>query len=311
MGGFEVRSVFIPFTKLDVCLGLGVRVNGEMFKLFKEEVDCHIRRLFDTIDESVHNVYEQLQKRIKGDEVADGRDKKDHTVIWLVVYLHYRYILMLVTKNKLAKTKSSLAIILHWMHVKVGEAEVEKAFSSNEVITKVYVRKEEMSIEIVKEALDGHHNAKVKDNLHRRSIADIVSENEALRAIIVDQEVSIAKLKKVVEKLQMFRAKKRKRKEDYILGDDFRSRILQKDNQIVLYGVGKSNSEKGSDIFRDVVGKFYIEKTGDVLGDEEMDMQKSDMYTCLKAQPRKRVKSVSLKTPWTRLDRKNRSALNS
>ncbi|BAT79024.1 hypothetical protein VIGAN_02181600, partial [Vigna angularis var. angularis] len=34
-GGFEVRSVFIPFTKLNVCLGLGVRVNGDMFKLFK------------------------------------------------------------------------------------------------------------------------------------------------------------------------------------------------------------------------------------------------------------------------------------
>ncbi|WVY95891.1 hypothetical protein V8G54_028042 [Vigna mungo] len=237
------------------------------------------------------------------------------------------------------------------MHVKHGEVQVEKAFSSNEVITEVYVSKEEMSIEIVKEALDGHHNARVNDNLHRRSIADIVAKNEALRAIIVDQEVSIAKLEKVVEKLQMFRAKKRQRKvydattpfkksksekdddistddvgnsnskEDYMLGDDFGSRILQKDNQIVLYNVGKSNlekdfemegdvgksnSDKGSDIFRDVVGKIYIEKVGDVLGDEEMEIQKSDMYTRLKAQPRKLVKSVSLKTPWTRLDRKKR-----
>ncbi|WVZ19162.1 hypothetical protein V8G54_006484, partial [Vigna mungo] len=70
-GGFEVRCVFIPFTKLDVCLCLGVRVNGQMFKLFKDEVDCHSRRLFDTSDVSVENVYEQLQNRLKGDEVDD------------------------------------------------------------------------------------------------------------------------------------------------------------------------------------------------------------------------------------------------
>ncbi|KAG2396848.1 ATP-citrate synthase beta chain protein [Vigna angularis] len=73
-----------------------------------------------------------------------------------------------------------------------------------------------------------------------------------------------------------------------------------------MEGVGKSNSEKASDIIRDVVSKIYNEKVGDVLGDEKMDIQNSDMYTRLKAQPMKRVKNVALKTPWTRLDRKNR-----
>ncbi|BAT74893.1 hypothetical protein VIGAN_01266600 [Vigna angularis var. angularis] len=42
-----------------------------MFKLFKEEVDCYSRRLFDTNDVTIHHVYEELQKHIKGDEVAD------------------------------------------------------------------------------------------------------------------------------------------------------------------------------------------------------------------------------------------------
>ncbi|WVY89919.1 hypothetical protein V8G54_035433 [Vigna mungo] len=101
-------------------------------------------------------------------------------------------------------------------------------------------------------------------------------------------------------------------KQDSMLGDDFGSRILEKDNQIVLYDVGKSNSEKDFDmegdvgksnsekashIIRVVVGNIYNEKAGNVLGDEKMDIQKSDMYTRLKAQPRKRVKNVSFKTP--------------
>ncbi|WVZ02384.1 hypothetical protein V8G54_023190, partial [Vigna mungo] len=377
-GGFEVRSIFIPFTKLDVCLGLGVRVNGEMFKLFKEEVDCHTRRLFDTNDVSVDNVYEQLQNCIKGGEVADvcrlylllglseflfsNRGGKVHLGLFQLLDdlscigkynwggVIYEYLVsslcdaalcvgntqkrshchvdgcifalqiwamehVLFGQNKLAKTKTCIPRILHWMHVRVGEAEVEKAFSSNEVITEVYVSKEEMYIEIVKEAIDGDNNIRVKDNLHRRSIADIVAENEALRTIIVDQEVSIAKLEKEVEKLQMIHAKKRQpkvydgrtpvknsnSKGDYKLDEEFRGTILHKDNEIVLYSAWKSNSEKGDD-----VGNIDIEKDGDDLVHEEILIQNSDMYTRLKAQPRKRVKSVSLKTPWTKLDRKNR-----
>ncbi|WVZ02890.1 hypothetical protein V8G54_023696, partial [Vigna mungo] len=49
-GGIQVRSAFIPFTKLDVCLGLEVKVDGERFKLFKEDVDSHTGRLFDRTD---------------------------------------------------------------------------------------------------------------------------------------------------------------------------------------------------------------------------------------------------------------------
>ncbi|XP_052731173.1 uncharacterized protein LOC128195970 [Vigna angularis] len=113
---------------------------------------------------------------------------------------------VLFGQKKLAKRKSCLPRILHWIHVKVGEAEVEKAFFCNEIITEVYVTKEEMATEIVKEALDGHHNARVKQNYKRKSLADIVVENEALRAIIGDQEASIVELEKLVEKLQMFAA---------------------------------------------------------------------------------------------------------
>ncbi|KOM27182.1 hypothetical protein LR48_Vigan404s003300 [Vigna angularis] len=167
-----------------------------------------------------------------------------------------------------------------------------------------------MYTEIVKEALDGHHNAGLKENLQRRSMADIVGENEALLAIIVDQEASIGKLEKMVDKLEIFVAQKRKQADD-------------EDYEVVVSSVGKSNSKKESkikgdddveksnsekifDVTLDVGGKSFNEKGGDVLGNEEMDTEKSDMYTRLKAQPRKRVRSVLLKTPWTRLDRKNR-----
>ncbi|KAG2391600.1 hypothetical protein LR48_Vigan10g277000 [Vigna angularis] len=185
---------------------------------------------------------------------------------------------------------------------------------------------------IVKEALDGHHNGRLKENLQRRSMAHIVAENEALLAIIVDQEASIAKLEKLVEKLEMFVAQKRQRaddvgnsnsKKDYdMLVDDFGTNNSQEDYEVVVSSVGKSNSKKESeiegddveksnsenifDVTRDGVGKSFNEKGGDVLGNEEMVTEKSDMYTRLKAQRRKRVKSLVLKTPWTRLDRKNR-----
>ncbi|KOM57644.1 hypothetical protein LR48_Vigan11g067700 [Vigna angularis] len=238
---------------------------------------------------------------------------------------------VLFGQKKLAKRKSCLPIILHWIHIKVGEAEVERAFFCNEIITEVYVTKEEMAIEIVKEALDGHHNARVKQNYGRKSLADVVAENEALRAIIGDQEASIVKLDKLVEKLQMFAAQKRQwfadvgncySNKDYdMVVDAFGTTNLEEDYEVLLSSIEKSNSkkelqmqgddveksnfEKVFDITPDGVGKSVHEESGGVLGNEEMGIEKSDMYTRLKAQPRKHVKSLALKTPWTRLDRKN------
>ncbi|KOM34785.1 hypothetical protein LR48_Vigan02g093500 [Vigna angularis] len=96
--------------------------------------------------------------------------------------------------------------------------------------------------------------------------------------------------------------------------------FLPEHYEVVVSSIGKSNSKKESEIEGDrveksnfenvfdvtpAVGKGFIENVGDVLGHAEMDTEKSDMYTRLKAQPRKRVRSVLLKTPWTRLDRKN------
>ncbi|KAG2396509.1 uncharacterized protein HKW66_Vig0227840 [Vigna angularis] len=69
-GGIQFRYAFIPFTKLDVCLGLEVRVDEERFELFKEDVDSHTRRLFDRTDVCLGNVYEELEKRLKGTKVV-------------------------------------------------------------------------------------------------------------------------------------------------------------------------------------------------------------------------------------------------
>ncbi|KOM50395.1 hypothetical protein LR48_Vigan08g122200 [Vigna angularis] len=200
---------------------------------------------------------------------------------------------VLFGQKKLAKRKSCLPRILYWIHVKVGEAEVEKAFFCNEIITEVYVIKEEMAREIVKEALDGHHNARVKQNYGRKCLADIVAENEALRAIIdydmVVDAFGTTNSEEDYEVLLSSVGKSNSKKELQMQGDD----------------VEKSNFEKVFDITPDSVGKSVHEESGDVLGNEEMAIEKSNMYTRLKAQPRKRVKSLALKTPWTRLDRKN------
>ncbi|KAG2403080.1 uncharacterized protein HKW66_Vig0183660 [Vigna angularis] len=223
------------------------------------------------------------------------RQKRSHFHVVGCVFALQIWVMehVLFGQKKLAKRKSCLPRILHWIHVKVGEAEVEKAFFCNEIITEVYVTKEEMATEIVKEALDGHHNARVKQNYKRKSLADIVVENEALRAIIdydmVVDAFGTTNSEEDYEVLLSSVGKSNSKKELQMQGDD----------------VEKSNFEKVFDITPDGVVKSVHEESGDVLGNEEMDIEKSNMYTRLKAQPRKRVKSLALKTPWTRLDKKN------
>ncbi|KAG2403206.1 uncharacterized protein HKW66_Vig0184920 [Vigna angularis] len=71
-----------------------------------------------------------------------------------------------------------------------------------------------MRTDIVKEAFDGHHNGRVKNNFQSQCLSDIVVEKKALVGIIIEKEDSIAKLEKVVEKLGMFLAQKRQQKVD-------------------------------------------------------------------------------------------------
>lgn len=47
-GAFKIRSVFVPFSLLDVCLGLGLRVVGEKVDLEDNYVGSHCRALFST-----------------------------------------------------------------------------------------------------------------------------------------------------------------------------------------------------------------------------------------------------------------------
>ncbi|WVZ06997.1 hypothetical protein V8G54_020343 [Vigna mungo] len=139
-----------------------------------------------TIDVSVHNVYEELEKRLKGREVVD-------------------------------------------------------------VITEVFVSSEEMCNHIAKEAFHGHHNGRVKKNIQRECLFDLIVEKQALVVMVVGQENSIVKLEKVVEKLKC---------------------LLHRGNG----------------------------RAADVLVEEDMDKEKSDLYTRLRALPWKCVKNVVLRT---------------
>lgn len=116
-------------------------------------------------------------------------------------------------------------------------------FCFEQFITEVYVTKEKMSTKIVKEVLDGHHNARVNDNLHRRYMIDIVAKVEVLRPIIVDKEFSIAKLEKVVEKLQMFSAQKKQLKV-YDMFTLFKKSKSNKDDDISTDDVGNQIQSK-------------------------------------------------------------------
>ncbi|KAG2371922.1 uncharacterized protein HKW66_Vig0240430 [Vigna angularis] len=193
-----------------------------MFKLFKEEIDCHTRRLFHTID----------------------------------------------------------------IHVKVGEAKVQKAFVANEVITEVFVSNEEMSTNIVKEAFD---EVKFRE-----------------RFDIIGDDVGKSNSKKDCDIVGDHFGKSNSEKDYEIVRCGVEKSNSENDYDIVSDDVGKSNSKKNYDIVRDVVGKSYNEKVGDILVHEDMDIPNFDFYTHLKAQPRKHLKNVSLRTLWRRLDRKNR-----
>ncbi|KOM34459.1 hypothetical protein LR48_Vigan02g060900 [Vigna angularis] len=94
----------------------------------------------------------------------------------------------------------------------IGKSEHQILCVALEIITEVFLSNEEMRTDIVKEAFDGHHNGRVKNNFQSQCLSDIVVEKKALVGIIIEKEDSIAKLEKVVEKLGMFLAQKRQQK---------------------------------------------------------------------------------------------------
>ncbi|TKY65423.1 hypothetical protein E2542_SST08282 [Spatholobus suberectus] len=69
-GGFRIKSKIIAFTPLDVCLALGLRIVGEDVK-FKEDLDCHTRRLFEGKEVTVKMVFEHLVQLDNNDDVED------------------------------------------------------------------------------------------------------------------------------------------------------------------------------------------------------------------------------------------------
>jgi len=65
-GGFWLRSVFVPFTQLDVCVSLGLRVAGENIDLGNNNIDCQTRTKFHSTNVSVDMIYDELIKRANG-----------------------------------------------------------------------------------------------------------------------------------------------------------------------------------------------------------------------------------------------------
>ncbi|WVY94303.1 hypothetical protein V8G54_033391 [Vigna mungo] len=155
------------------------------------------------------------------------------------------------------------------------------------IFTEVFVLNEEMCSDIVKEVFDGHYNGIVKKNFQKECLSHLV-EKEALVAMVVEQEDSIIKLEKVIKKLEMFVAENRQRKVEDSYTPFHKSNLVNLDHDIKV-----------------MVTQSYNQRGVDDLVEKDIDKQKFDLYTCLKGQPRKHVKSVVLITPWTRLSRKN------
>ena len=61
--GFVVSSTVVPFTLLDVCLVIGLRVVGDKFDLENTENNCKSRSFFKTSHVSVKMIYDEIVKR--------------------------------------------------------------------------------------------------------------------------------------------------------------------------------------------------------------------------------------------------------
>jgi len=60
--GFVVSSRVVPFTLLDVCLGIGLRVVGDKLNLEKTENNCKSRSFFKSSHVSVKMIYDEIFK---------------------------------------------------------------------------------------------------------------------------------------------------------------------------------------------------------------------------------------------------------
>nr|XP_007158034.1 hypothetical protein PHAVU_002G118600g [Phaseolus vulgaris]ESW30028.1 hypothetical protein PHAVU_002G118600g [Phaseolus vulgaris] len=61
--GFVVSSRVVPFSLLDVCLGIGLRVVGDKFDLEKIENNCKSRSFFKSSHVTVKMIYDEIVKR--------------------------------------------------------------------------------------------------------------------------------------------------------------------------------------------------------------------------------------------------------
>jgi len=62
--GFVIRSELVSFTLFDVCLGLGLRGQGEKVDLKKEAINSQSRILFGSKLISLTMIYDKLLKRV-------------------------------------------------------------------------------------------------------------------------------------------------------------------------------------------------------------------------------------------------------
>ena len=70
-GAFKIRSVLVPFSLLDVCLRLRLRVCREEVDMSKDHRKCHTRQLFETNNVKIENVLDDLQKHLNNYEIGD------------------------------------------------------------------------------------------------------------------------------------------------------------------------------------------------------------------------------------------------
>ncbi|KAJ1434108.1 hypothetical protein SESBI_05672 [Sesbania bispinosa] len=165
-GGFRVRSIVVPFTSLDVCFALGLRIVGEKV-VFDEVGDSHTKGLFGGAKVTTASVYEKLREVDSDEEVDDfcslsrtsGRlseAKNAHQIhltgctsvlqIWAMDHLTLQ-----AEKRNVGVNCFPRFLILG--NCGIRGRQISCAFQKNQVVCELAATNEEVQHEVVKEAL--------------------------------------------------------------------------------------------------------------------------------------------------------------
>ncbi|XP_027922913.1 protein MAINTENANCE OF MERISTEMS-like [Vigna unguiculata] len=183
---------------------------------------------------------------------------------------------LLVCNTKLTCRMNKFPRLLHWMNVKVGDKVIMRSFDNKMCVVDVSVSDEELRHDVVKEAFKQFGNA--YRNEEKKEKEEVLRLLEYEEGEIASMEHSISELEEMVAKV-----------EGEVGNED-------SPNDGCADDVFDDDDDEDDEICDDPPVKPHVDEEVVVNDDGG---QHSNMYDRMKAQPRRRFKSVATRTPFS------------